>query len=158
MTEANETSAGLFRFLIIMIVFSLLYWVLAGKMLTIYSDVEKVAAQKSKDDFMTSVYHIRHQWMRNKQNELLIQLVGQSELTSVGELKALVNENGFVIKVISSPDSQCEGLFENLQSIALSEIQSVEILERGQVIGCEYTKNSKILFKYLFLNGIVSNS
>lgn len=158
MGETNNNSLGVYRFLVVIVIFSLLYWVLAGKMLAIYSDVEKVAEQKSKEDFFTSVSHIRHQWMRDKHPEVFIKLVGQSDLASVGELKALVNENGFVTKILSTQNSQCDGLFENLQSITLSEVSSEEILDHGQVIGCKYVKNSKILFKYLFLNGIVSNT
>lgn len=151
-------SSGIYRFLIVMVVFSLLYLVLAGKMLTIYDDVEKVSVQRSQEDFITSINHIRQQWMRNKRSKLMIQLVGQSNYAEEGKLNVLVNEHGFVVKVLADELSQCDGLFENLQSIALSEVSSVEIIDRGQVIGCKYIKNSKMLFKYLFLNGIVSNS
>ncbi|AIY64526.1 hypothetical protein [Pseudoalteromonas piratica] len=154
----NESSSGIYRFLLVIIVFSLLYWVLAGKMLTIYDDVEKVSVQRSKEDFVTSVNHIRQQWMRDKQPEVKIKLVGQTNLAHDSELSVLVNEKGFAVKVLATEHSQCDGLFKYLQAIALSEVNSVEIIDRGQVIGCKYTKNSKMLFKYLFLNGIVSSN
>lgn len=158
MANTHESSTGLYRFVIILILFCLLYWVLAGKMLGLYDEVEQVVAKKSKDEFVTSINHIRHQWMRDKQSEVEMSLVGQSTLTSEGLLKARVNRNGFATHVVTSSKAQCDGLFENLQSIALSDVNSVEILDHGQIIGCKYYKNSVLLFKYMFLNGIVSSS
>lgn len=127
-------------------------------MLGLYEDVEQVVAQKSKDEFIASINHVRHQWMRDRQAEVDVKLVAETSLNSEGQLKVRVNSKGFVTHVVTSQKAQCDGLFESLQSIALSDVYSVEILDQGQIIGCKYYKNSELLFKYLFLNGIVSNS
>ena len=155
MIEPAENSKNVYRFLVVIILFAVLYLGLAEKMLGFYNDVEKLTAKQSKEEFVSSVSHIRTQWMRKRQPEVNIQLVGQTNLDSEGELKVLVNEQGFVTAVLSEQLAQCDGLFKHLQSINLKDVEILPIYEGEQVVGCEYTKNTKLLFKYMFLNGIV---
>lgn len=152
----NTISTTLYRIVLIVIVFSALYAVLANKLLGVYETVESVSEQKSKNEFALSVSSIRNQWMHNKRSKFKVQLVGSASLTSDEEIFVKVNAKGFVIDVANLSLKQCEALFENLQSLPLKQVNTEEIVIKDEVVGCIFNKNHHLLFKYYFENGIVS--
>lgn len=157
MKRLGNRYISLYRFLVVLSLLAALYWSFADNVLNLYKDVESLANNQSKEEFVMSVNVIRTQWMQTQQREFAIQLTSSELLDVENTVSVRVNKSGFVTQVLSDALSQCTGLFLYLQSQSSKDIKIDTLIDDNQAIGCKYSKNEKLLFKYMFLNGIVSN-